>query len=140
MLGTEVGTATGYGLDDCMVGVRFPAEAGNFSLRHRVQTASGAHPASYPVGTGGSQGVKRPAREADHSSPSSAEVKNGRSYTSTPPIRLHGGCLVKHRDNFTFTFTCENNYTFVLFRQIQFSTQTYAYTHILKTSEFQISC
>jgi hypothetical protein len=24
-----------------------------FSLRHRVQTGSGAHPASYPMGTGG---------------------------------------------------------------------------------------
>jgi hypothetical protein len=27
--------------------------AGNFSLRHRVQTSSGAHPASYPMGTRG---------------------------------------------------------------------------------------
>jgi hypothetical protein len=34
--------------------------------------------------------VKRQGREADHSSPSSAEVKNAWSYTSTPPIRLHG--------------------------------------------------
>jgi hypothetical protein len=32
--------------------VRFPAKAGNFSLHHRVQTGSGAHPASYPMGTG----------------------------------------------------------------------------------------
>jgi hypothetical protein len=37
-----------------------------------------------------SLGVKRPEREADHSHPSSAEVKNEWSYTSTPPIRLHG--------------------------------------------------
>jgi hypothetical protein len=36
-----------------------------------------------------SLGVKRPGREADHSPPSSAEVKNACSYTSTPPIRLH---------------------------------------------------
>jgi hypothetical protein len=36
------------------VGVRIPAEAKNFSLHHRVQTGSGAHPASYPVGTRGS--------------------------------------------------------------------------------------
>jgi len=28
--------------------------AGNFSLHHRVQTGSGAHPASYPMGTRGS--------------------------------------------------------------------------------------
>jgi hypothetical protein len=27
------------------------AEAGNFSLHHCVQTNSGAHPASYPMGT-----------------------------------------------------------------------------------------
>jgi hypothetical protein len=26
--------------------------AGNLSLHHRVQTGSGAHPASYPMGTG----------------------------------------------------------------------------------------
>jgi hypothetical protein len=37
-----------------------------------------------------SLGVKRPKREADHSPPSSAEVKNAWSYTSTPPFRLHG--------------------------------------------------
>jgi hypothetical protein len=32
-----------------------------------------------------SQGVKRQGREADHSTPTSAEVKNTRIYTSTPP-------------------------------------------------------
>jgi hypothetical protein len=35
-------------------------------------------------------GVKRPGREADHSPPSSADVKNSWSYTSTPQMRLHG--------------------------------------------------
>jgi hypothetical protein len=34
-------------------------------------------------------GVKRPGSEADHSPPSSAEVKNAYSYTSPPPIRLY---------------------------------------------------
>jgi hypothetical protein len=29
-------------------------------------------------------------READHSPPSSAEVNNAWSYTSAPPVRLHG--------------------------------------------------
>jgi hypothetical protein len=38
-------------------------------------------------------GVKRPGREADHLTPSSAEVKNEWSYTSTPPIRLYGVVL-----------------------------------------------
>jgi hypothetical protein len=51
-------------------------------------------------------GVKRSGREADHSPPSSAEV-NEWSYTSTPPIRLHGVVLSqkkRHRDNFTLPF------------------------------------
>jgi hypothetical protein len=39
-----------YGLDDRGSRVRFPAGAGNFSLHHRVQIGSGAHPASYPMG------------------------------------------------------------------------------------------
>jgi hypothetical protein len=51
---SSVGTGTGYGLDDRMIEVRFPAEAGNFSLHHRVQTGSVAHLASYPMVTGGS--------------------------------------------------------------------------------------
>jgi hypothetical protein len=69
-------SALGYGLDDRGSRVRFPAGAGNFSLHYRVQNGSGAHPASYPVGNRGSfSGVKRPGREADHSPPSSAEVK-----------------------------------------------------------------
>jgi hypothetical protein len=39
---------------------------------------SGAHPASCPMGTGGSfpGGKARPGRDADHSPPSSAEVEN----------------------------------------------------------------
>jgi hypothetical protein len=48
---SSVGIALGYGLDDRGSRVRFPAEAGNFSLHHRVQNGSGAHPASYPMGT-----------------------------------------------------------------------------------------
>jgi hypothetical protein len=49
---SSFGIATGYRLDDRMIGVRFPAVAGKFSLLHRVQNGSGAHPASYPMGTG----------------------------------------------------------------------------------------
>jgi hypothetical protein len=36
------------------LGVRVPVGAGNFSPHHRVQTSSGPHPSSYPVGTRGS--------------------------------------------------------------------------------------
>jgi hypothetical protein len=48
---SSVGIALGYGLDDRGSRVRFSAGAGNFSLHHRVQNGSGAHPVSYPVGT-----------------------------------------------------------------------------------------
>jgi hypothetical protein len=48
----SAGIATG--LDDRLTGVRMPAGAGNFSLRHHVHTRSGAHPAFYSLGTEGS--------------------------------------------------------------------------------------
>jgi hypothetical protein len=46
--------ALGYGLDDRGSRVRFLAGAGNFSLHYRVQNGSGAHSASYLMGTKGS--------------------------------------------------------------------------------------
>jgi hypothetical protein len=49
----SVGLALGYGLDDHGSRVRFPEEAGNVSLHHRVQNSSGAHPASDPMGARG---------------------------------------------------------------------------------------
>jgi hypothetical protein len=53
-LDSSVGIALGYGLDDRSSRVRFSEGAGNFSLHHRVQNGSGAHPPSYPMGTWGS--------------------------------------------------------------------------------------
>jgi hypothetical protein len=44
-----------------------------------------------------SPGVKRSWRKADHSTPSSAEVKNAWSYTSTRQYVLMAWCLVKNR-------------------------------------------
>jgi len=38
-------------------------------------------------------GVKRPGREADHSPPPRAKVKNAWSYTSAPLVRIHGVVL-----------------------------------------------
>jgi hypothetical protein len=52
--GSSVGIVLGYRLDDRGSTIRFPAGAGNFSLHHRVHSGSGAHPASYPMGTRGS--------------------------------------------------------------------------------------
>jgi hypothetical protein len=63
-----------YGLDD-------PGSipgAKDFSSILCVQTDSGVHPASSPMGTGGPfpGGKGWPGRDADHSPPSSAEVGN----------------------------------------------------------------
>jgi hypothetical protein len=70
--GARISVSTGW-----MTGVRFPAEIRDFSLFHIIQTGSGAHPPSYPMGTRGLfPRVKQPRHEADHSSPSSAKVKN----------------------------------------------------------------
>jgi hypothetical protein len=52
-----------------------------------------------------SLGVKRPAREADHSPPTSAEVKKTWISISTPPYAFMAQCLIKHRGNFTFYLT-----------------------------------
>jgi hypothetical protein len=45
-----------------------------------------------------------PGSEANHSPPTSAEVKNAWSYTSTPTYVFMARYLVQHRDNLTFTF------------------------------------
>jgi hypothetical protein len=41
--------------------------------------------------------VKRPGLEADNSPPSSVEIKNTWSYTSTPPYVFMAWCLIQHR-------------------------------------------
>jgi hypothetical protein len=51
---SSVGITLDYGLDDRGSRVRLPVGAGNFSLHHRVQNGSGAHPASHLMGTRGS--------------------------------------------------------------------------------------
>jgi hypothetical protein len=43
-----------YGLDNQDSTVQFLTGAGNFSVHHCVQNSSGAHPASYSMGTMGS--------------------------------------------------------------------------------------
>jgi hypothetical protein len=76
---------TGYGLRPCKVRI--------FALLYIVHTGTGAHPASYPVDTGGLSPWGRVARrEADHSPPKSATVKKTQSPTSThhtSPWRSH---------------------------------------------------
>jgi hypothetical protein len=67
---------------------RFLEGAENFVVHHRVQTGSGARPASYPV-KGLSLGVKWPGREADDSPLSSAEAKEWVELYLHSPIRLN---------------------------------------------------
>ena len=58
---SSVGIATGYGLDGPGIESRWGGEI----FRTRPDR-SGAHPASYTMGTGSFQGIKRPGRGADH--------------------------------------------------------------------------
>jgi hypothetical protein len=89
---SSVGIALAYWLDDRGSRVRMPAGAGNFSLHHRIQTDSGAHPAFYPMDNRGSfpGGVKRPGREADHSPPPSTEVKKCLEISPLPQYAFMG--------------------------------------------------
>jgi hypothetical protein len=57
-----------------------------------------------------SLGVKRPRREADHSFLSSAEVKNAWSYTSAPPIRLHGVVLSQKKNHRNYMHDVHKTY------------------------------
>jgi len=52
------------------------------------------------MGTKGSfPGIKRPGREADHSLPSSAYIKNAWSYASTPQYAFMAWCSFKAQRN-----------------------------------------
>jgi hypothetical protein len=73
---SSVGIALGYGLDDRGSRVRFPAGAGNFFLTTTSRTALGPTQSHIQWVPGAlSLEVKRLGREADHSPPSSAGVK-----------------------------------------------------------------
>jgi hypothetical protein len=80
-----VGIATGYRLDDRGVGVRVPVGSRIFSMSSRPALGSTQHPIQWlPVVLW----VKRPGHEADHTTPTSAEVKKMWIYTSAPPYAL----------------------------------------------------
>jgi hypothetical protein len=86
-LDRSVGIATGCGIDDRGSRARFLAGARDFALLHNVQTDSG-------------RWEKRQEREADYSSSSSVEVKNG---GAIPPVfRTSSWFLSKHKENIGF--------------------------------------
>jgi hypothetical protein len=87
-----------------MIGVRIPAGMGIF-LFHTVSkpVLGPTKPPIQWVLQALSLGVKRPGREADHSLPSSVEVKEwAELYLHFPNTSSWRGAQLKHRDNFTF--------------------------------------
>jgi hypothetical protein len=77
-----------------------------FRFFRNVQTGSGDHPASYPLGPGECfPRGKRPEHKANYLSPSPVEVKNGGAIFPLP-IRLHGVTFnsLMPGDNLTLTF------------------------------------
>jgi hypothetical protein len=94
-----------------MTQVWFMAQTGIFPLCHCVQSGSGVHPASFPMGTRCSfPGDKVAGAWNWPLTTYSTKDKNAWSYNSTPSIHLHcvvissclHGVMLKHRDNFTF--------------------------------------
>jgi hypothetical protein len=74
---SSVSIVSDYWLDDLAIEVQSPTGAEDFSSSPCVQSSSGAHPASYSMGTGGPfpRGKAWLGRDANHSPPSSAKVK-----------------------------------------------------------------
>jgi hypothetical protein len=78
---------------DWTSGIRSAAETNYSSLNLCAQTSHEAHPASYQLSTGGpfTEGQARPKRDADHSSPSGAEIRA--LFLSAPAWRVAGQIL-----------------------------------------------
>jgi hypothetical protein len=90
------GTALGYGMESRQGLEILLTSASRAALgpTQSIQWVSGAI----------SLGVKRPERKPNHSSQSSAEVRNAWSYTSTPPIALMAWCSVKKSTGTTLPY------------------------------------
>jgi len=79
-----------------VLGVGIAAKAGNFSVHYHVRTGSETHVITYLTVPGVlSLWVKQQEREADHSPPSCAKVKNAWSYNSIPQYAFMAWCSVK---------------------------------------------
>jgi hypothetical protein len=88
---SAVGVATGYGLDGQGVGVRVPIGSRIFLSPCRSDYEATQPHIQWVPGTLSPE-VERSGREADHSPPTSAEVKETCVYISIP-TRLHGVVL-----------------------------------------------
>jgi hypothetical protein len=88
----SIGITTGYGLE----GLGSIVGGGEifFSVLHSIQTVSGAHPGSYPMGIGGSfRKAKRPRRDVYNSPSSCAEAKNNGAIPPLPHTSSWHGAL-----------------------------------------------
>jgi hypothetical protein len=102
---SAVGIVTGCGLDDLGVRVWVPVGSRIFSSLCHPDWLWGPSNLLSKGYWGCFPGGKQPGREADHSPPTSAQVKKTWIYTSTPHMSSrHSAPLVEHRDNFTFFF------------------------------------
>jgi hypothetical protein len=71
--------------------VHFLVGARDFSLLENIQMGSNFYPVSYSVSIGAlSPEVKQSGHEDDHSLHSASIISNAWSYSSAPPISLHG--------------------------------------------------
>jgi hypothetical protein len=87
---------TGYGLDDRG---SIPVGTEIFIITTTSRQALGPTSLIYWA-----LGVKQPESEAERSPPFTVEIKNEWRHTSIHPYVIVTWCLIKHRDNFTFTF------------------------------------
>jgi hypothetical protein len=95
----------GYGLDDRGFGFDFRRGLGIFLITASRTDLEPTHPPIQWVQGALSLEIKLPVREADHSPPSSAEVKECVAlYLHSPNTPSWLGARLKHRGNFTFTF------------------------------------
>jgi hypothetical protein len=83
-------SGSGFSLNSFLFQVRFPIQW--YLTMSRMALGATQPPIQWEPGSP-SLGVKQLGCEADHSIPSSYEVKNTWSYTSTPPIRPYGMVL-----------------------------------------------
>jgi hypothetical protein len=99
--------ALGYGLNDRRFESRHGLGIFLYATVSRPAPGPTQHPIQWVLGSL-SLGVRRPGREADHSPPSSAEIKEcvELAIRPVPQYAFVVRCSVwnKHRDNFTFTF------------------------------------
>jgi hypothetical protein len=102
----SVGIALSYGLDDRGSRVRFSAGDGKFLFTTASITALVlTQPPIQWLPGAISLEINRRGREADHSPPSSVEVKECvEIYLHSPNTPSWRGAQLKHRDTFTFTF------------------------------------